>query len=91
MGKKYKIIFDRDVTCIGVFACVAAAPNFWEIGQDGKANLLGEAKKNEQTGFYELIIDEKDFQINLDAARVCPVLAITIIDMETGKKIFPEE
>ena len=73
---KYKVIFDREV-CIGVLACNAVAPEFWEIAADGKVDLKG-AKFNKETRKYELIIDEKHLNINQDAASVCPVYAIVI-------------
>jgi ferredoxin len=73
---QYKIIYDREA-CIGAFACVAAAPNFWVFNEDGKADFKG-ATFNAETRKWELIIDEADFEDNKAAAEVCPVLAITI-------------
>ncbi len=72
---KYKVIFDRE-TCIGAIACYSVNPKFWDLSKDGKVDLKN-AKKN-KSGKYELIIEEEDFQINKDAADVCPVLAIVI-------------
>ena len=81
---KYKIEFDREV-CIGALACTAGAEHFWPRSEDGKVDLTG-ATYNEQTKKWELIIDDKDFQINRDAADSCPVEAIKIIrlGMETA-------
>ena len=73
--RKYKIIFDREA-CIGAIACFSVNPKFWELSSDGKVDLKG-SKKNKD-GKWELIIGEKDFQINKDAVEVCPVLAIVI-------------
>jgi len=72
---KYRIIYDREA-CIGVIACVSVNPAFWEVGPDGKADLKG--SKLRKDGKYELIVDEKDYPLNKDAAEVCPVLAIVI-------------
>src|SRR3989338_8369803 len=77
---KYKIEFDREV-CIGALACTAVAEHFWPRSEDGKVDLTG-ATYNEQTKKWELIIDEKDFQINQDAADSCPVEAIKLIKLE---------
>jgi ferredoxin len=77
---KYKIEFDREL-CIGAIACTAVAENFWPRADDGKVDLSG-ATYNEQTKKWELIIDEKDFEINKDAAEVCPVEAIKITKIE---------
>jgi ferredoxin len=79
---KYKIIFDKEA-CIGVLACSAAAAKFW-IPKDKKVDLKG-AKYNEKTKKYELIIDEKDFAANQEAADVCPVEAIKIEKIEDKK------
>ncbi|MEK6962865.1 MAG: ferredoxin [Nanoarchaeota archaeon] len=82
---KYKIIFDKEA-CIGVLACSAAAAKFW-IPKDKKVELK-DAVYNEKTRMYELIIDEKDFAVNQEAAEVCPVEAIKVekIEDKKGKK-----
>lgn len=77
---KYKVIFDREL-CIGVLACSGVADAFYKNSLDGKVDLTG-GKYNEQTKKYELIIDEKDFDINKLAADVCPVLAIVLEKIE---------
>ena len=80
---KYKIIFDQE-TCIGVLACSAAAAKFW-IPKDKKVDLKG-ATYNTKTKKYELVIDEKDFAVNQEAADVCPVEAIKIEKIDDTKK-----
>tara|TARA_Y100000310_G_scaffold341089_1_gene439064 strand:- start:6421 stop:6786 length:366 start_codon:yes stop_codon:yes gene_type:complete len=80
---KYKIEFDREV-CIGALACTAVAENFWPKAEDGKVDLTG-ATYNEQTELWELIIDEKDFQVNQDSAESCPVEAIKITKIEENE------
>ena len=85
---KYKIEFDREV-CIGALACTAVAEHFWPRSQDGKVDLTG-ATYNEQTKKWELIIDDKDFQINQDAADSCPVEAIKVIKLEEGEAVNQE-
>jgi ferredoxin len=77
---KYKVIFDREL-CIGALACNSVAPEYWKIADDGKVDLVG-GKYNEETGKWELIIDEKDLNINTDAEKSCPVEAIIIEKIE---------
>ena len=77
---KYKIEFDREL-CIGALACTAVAPDFWPRAEDGKVDLK-DATYNEETKKWELIIEQKDFEINQEAADVCPVEAIKIIKIE---------
>ena len=77
---KYKIEFDREL-CIGAIACTAVAEKFWPRADDGKVDLAN-AKYNEKTKKWELIIEEKDYEINKEAADVCPVEAIKIIKID---------
>jgi len=84
--KKYKIVYERE-GCIGVAACVAVNPEIWEMDEFNKAKLL-QGSFNEDTGKFERIIDEKDLKVNIEAAQVCPVNVIHIIDLETGKELI---
>ncbi len=83
---KYKVIFDREA-CIGALSCNAVASEFWKLADDGKVDLKN-AKLNDKTGKYELIIDEKHLNVNKDAESVCPVYAIKIekIKDDSGKE-----
>ena len=95
MKRKLKIIYDRE-ECIGAAACVAVAPEYWELDNDGKANLIKDNPKlNEETKKWELVIevDEKTFNSIKESADVCPVLCIEIFEItEDGNenKIAPE-
>jgi ferredoxin len=83
MGKKYKVILDRNL-CIGAAACEIAAPNLWEIDkEDGKANLKGGSKVDGKHETFEIIIDEKDYKVAKDSAEVCPVAGcIKVVEIE---------
>ena len=83
--KQYKIIYDRE-NCIGVAACVAVNPEAWDMDEFNKAKLL-DGNFNEESGKFERIIGEKDLKVNIEAAQVCPVNIIHIIDLETGKEL----
>lgn len=83
---KYKVTYDRE-GCISAAACVAVNEKYWELDAvDGRADLKGSAK-NEETGLFELEIDESELEEMKKAAEVCPVLIIHIYD-ENGAKIF---
>ncbi|MDP1694961.1 MAG: ferredoxin [Candidatus Woesearchaeota archaeon] len=77
---KYKISFDREL-CIGVLACAGVAEKFYKTHPDGKVDLIG-GTFNAKTKRWELIIDEKDLDVNKMAAEVCPVIAIIIEKLE---------
>jgi len=72
---KYRVIMKRDL-CIGAASCAAIAGGVFEMDQDNIA-IIKEGEWDED----ELI---------LAAAQSCPVFAIIIEDIETGKQIFPE-
>lgn len=82
---KYRVEFDRE-NCIGAGACVAANADWWSIDQDGKANLKN-ATFDAAKKMWVLEISEAELQKQLDAAGVCPVTVIHVID-ETGKKLI---
>lgn len=83
---KYKVTYDRE-GCISAAACVGVNPRYWELdAADGRANLKG-STKNEQTGLWEMEIDESELQEMKSAAEVCPVLIIHIYD-EKSEKVF---
>lgn len=66
---------DRSL-CIGAATCVALAPKAWELDDEAKAIILDSAGE-----------ESDDALVN--AAKGCPVAAITIVDNETGKQVFP--
>lgn len=87
MGKKFKIEYDRP-KCIGAGACVAVAPKQWVMNNDDfQADLIGGSKRDES--WFELEIEEADFAANAEAADVCPVKIIHILDLQTGAKLKP--
>lgn len=67
-----KIILKRN-ECIGCGACAATCDDFFEMGDDGKANLKGGKKVDEAE---ELEISE--VKCAKEAAEVCPVDIIEV-------------
>jgi ferredoxin len=79
---KYKLIYDREA-CIGVAACEAVSKLLWKMNEDdNKADLL-EAKKNEETGKWERIIEtEEEIYDANESVAVCPVEIIQIEEIK---------
>ena len=81
----YTLKHDRP-NCIGCAACEAVAPDFWEMNEDGKSDI--KSGKNVDNGWQELNFEEKDFEINKEAADSCPVNVIHIEKKDTKEKII---
>ena len=77
MVSKYKILHDRP-ECIGCSACASVAPSYWKMDSDGKSDVIGAQKVGEQ----EILVLEKDFDLNNDAAESCPVNCIHIFEIK---------
>ncbi|ORT56544.1 ferredoxin [Streptomyces sp. CB03238] len=72
--KRWSVDADR-AACAGSGMCVGTAPEHFRM-EDGKALALAET------------VDPDDAVI--DAAEVCPVEAITVRELATGKVLAPE-
>jgi len=70
-----KVRQERDI-CIGCGACASLCPDYWEMSEDGKANLKG-ATVNSDNGNPELELD--NVGCNQEAADACPVQCILIL------------
>jgi len=84
--KKYKIEHNRP-NCIGCGACVAVAPDYWEMNDDGKSDII-KGKDRKEDGWQEKDIEEKDFKENMEAAESCPVNVIHLKKLKENKKII---
>ncbi len=84
----FKIEHDRP-NCIGCGACASVAPAFWKMSDtDGKSDVIdGKATKNGE----EIILEERELEElgpNKEAAEVCPVNVIHLIDLQKKEKII---
>ncbi|MDP3734208.1 MAG: ferredoxin [Nanoarchaeota archaeon] len=62
--------------CISCGACVAISPEFWEMDEQGLAELKGSEEKEDHQEL--LVTDEETRRINQEAADVCPVNIIHV-------------
>ena len=72
----FKLVHER-WKCIGCNACVAVAPEHWEMADDGKTDIKGAAKQNVPEGILEEI-DIREPGHDKDAEEACPVSCIHI-------------
>ena len=76
--------------CIGCGACVAIAPDFWEMDEEDMKVDLKKCKKTEKDDeivLEELNISDDKFETNKEAAESCPVNCIHVYDND-GKKVI---
>ena len=63
--------------CIGAASCVAVAPKAFRLNDQQIAEIL------------DTVAEENDENLLL-AAQSCPVMAIEVVDTETGEKVWPK-
>ena len=74
MARKLRISVDHNL-CVGNAMCETYAPKVFVLNDDRQS---------------EAVDPEADTEGNiLEAAENCPVSAITVVDAETGEKLFP--
>lgn len=69
----YRIVVDRE-KCQGIGACVGAAPDVFEVDNEGKAVVINAEGADDET----IVL----------AAEACPLEAIKVFDGE-GEQIYP--
>ena len=67
---KVKIVQDRK-TCIGCGACIALAPEYWELNNEGKSKF-----KLSESPEITLDLEEDELQTLIESVEACPVNAI---------------
>lgn len=71
-----KIIHQKG-KCIDCGACAAVCPQFWKIGEDEKASVIGSNFGTEKGEKIE-VLEIKEVACNREAINVCPVNCIRI-------------
>jgi len=84
--KKYRVELDRE-GCIGITTCANVDPENWVMAKDNKVDLKN-SSQDPKTKFFIREIDEIELKRWIEAAEVCPVNVIHIIDIETGEKLI---
>lgn len=74
------------LNCIGCGACVAVAPDHWEMADDGKVSIIG--CKTRSDGWEEKVISKEEVDVNMEAAESCPVSVIHLTSRKDNKKLI---
>ena len=88
----FRVEFRKEL-CIGAGPCVAAAPDVFVIDEDdkyGKADIVPTRNPTIGGQNQSIVVGEEELEKMLDAAQVCPVVAISVIEVESGKTLYPE-
>jgi len=72
--RKVSTSVDPDV-CVGNASCVAIVPDVFALDDNMQSTVVN--------------ADGAPWEQILDAAENCPVSAITVVDAETGERLFP--
>ena len=83
---KVKVTVDEKL-CIGSGSCIVLASEYFELNDDGKAELKPSPRAKAKGSELVLDVKEAGKKKLLEAARTCPAQAIRIAD-ENGKKIY---
>ncbi|MFP4567517.1 MAG: ferredoxin [Candidatus Woesearchaeota archaeon] len=84
-NEPYLLELDK-LNCIGCGACVAVAPDHWELTDEGKVSISGGVKRVDS--WEEKPISKQDLQENTEAAESCPVGVIHITSNKDGKRLI---
>lgn len=72
-----RIVMHERWKCIGCGACTAVSPDFWEMSDDGFADLKGCDKQETPEGTLETrALRPSEVEQNQNAADSCPVECI---------------
>lgn len=71
---RFRISIDYD-RCVGSRICVLTAPKVFGLNKDLQSQVLDPAGADDET--------------ILAAAEGCPMMAISLTDVDTGERIFP--
>jgi len=67
-------------------ACAGVSPDHWEMNADGKSDVIGGTKRDDE--WEEKDIADADYDANMQAAQSCPVNVIHLVKKETGERII---
>jgi len=77
--------FDKN-KCQSNFVCTAVDPDHFQEADDGKVELIGGTVEG---NIHTLEVDESEKTRAQQAADGCPMMAIELIDTESGETLAP--
>ena len=85
---RLRVVYNRN-GCIGSSHCILSDPYNFELDETVKAILKGGEEMPGAKGVFVKIIETDQPHLVINAAKTCTPKVISIIDMDTGKRIAP--
>lgn len=85
---KLRVVYNRN-GCIGSSHCLLSDPYDFDLDEEVKAILKDGQEMPGAKGVFVKVIETDSPHLVLNAAKTCTPKVISIIDMETGKRIAP--
>lgn len=85
---KLRVVYNRK-GCIGSSHCILSDPYNFELDEQTRAILKGGEEMPNAPGIFVKVIETDSPHLVINAAKTCTPKVISIIDVETGKRIAP--
>ncbi|MBI4181935.1 MAG: hypothetical protein HY520_03135 [Candidatus Aenigmarchaeota archaeon] len=85
---RLRVVYNRN-GCIGSSHCLLSDPYNFEVDEQFKAILKGGEELPGAKGVFVKVIETEEPHLVLNAAKTCTPRVISVIDLETGKRIAP--
>ena len=85
---RLRVVYNRK-GCIGSSHCILSDPYNFELDETMRAVLKGGEELPNAPGVFVKVIETDQPHLVLNAAKTCTPKVISVIDLETGKRIAP--
>ena len=84
---RLRVVYNRN-GCIGSSHCILSDPYDFELDEEMRA-VLKEGEEMAAKGVFVKVIETDQPHLVINAAKTCTPKVISVIDMDTGKRIAP--
>lgn len=85
---RLRVVYNRN-GCIGSSHCILSDPYNFELDEHTKAILKDGEEMPNSPGVFIKVVETDEPHLVLNAAKTCTPRVISVIDMDTGKRIAP--
>ena len=84
---RLRVVYNRN-GCIGSSHCILSDPYNFELDEEIRAVLKG-GEETKTKGIFVKVVETDQPHLVINAAKTCTPKVISIIDLDTGKRIAP--